>query len=189
MDIILVRHGLSEANIEGIYGKDDTPLSKEGRDSLIYTKEKLKDFSYNKIYSSPLKRAVESSKALGIDNPILDNRLKEMDFGFFKGMKISWVNKEYPDDMRKWKSNDPEYIVPGGENREIVYKRVKDFLEEKVRENEDILIISHEGVIKLAFCWVLDNIDYYYNFKIENASINLIRVENNRKIIMKENLI
>lgn len=190
MDIILIRHGKSQGNKDLEYAKDDSPLIEEGIEDLLKTKERLKDFKYDKVYSSPLKRALQTCEVLGIEDYNIDDRLKEMDFGIFKGMKLSEVRENHFEELDKWRKNIPSYIIPGGENRTLLYDRVVSFLEEKKSKDEDILLITHEGVIRLAFCWALDNEDLYYRFSFENGAINLIRiVSKDFKVIKKANLI
>ena len=63
--ISILRHGLTEANENGVYiGKTDLPLSEAGRELL---EDKYDQFEYPKVqrvYSSPLERAVQSAEIL-----------------------------------------------------------------------------------------------------------------------------
>ena len=67
--LILVRHGESELNIENIFfGHLDPKLTKKGENQAKKTKEVFSTINYKNIYSSPLKRAVETAKIINIKN-------------------------------------------------------------------------------------------------------------------------
>lgn len=73
------------------------------------------------------------------------------------------IVKQYPLEYEKWiKEHNTFVIPPQGESLEGVYNRVKEFLEELVQQDEDVLLVTHAGVIRLAFCWVFDNIDHFF---------------------------
>ena len=84
----ILRHGLTEANENGVYiGKTDLPLSEAGREAL---QDKYDFFEYPKVqrvYSSPLERAVQSAEILFPEREIvIVDDLREMDFGVFENI-------------------------------------------------------------------------------------------------------
>ena len=86
----ILRHGLTEANENGIYiGKTDYPLSEAGREAL---EDKYDNYEYPKVqrvYSSPLERAVQSAEILFPEREIvIVDDLREMDFGVFEGVSV-----------------------------------------------------------------------------------------------------
>src|SRR3990167_9761152 len=97
MEVILVRHGLTENNKKGITnGRIDEPLADEGIEQAQELARRLKDKPIDVIYSSPLKRATFT--ALPIAEKIgrtinIDHRLIEVDFGDFEGKPNSEVEK------------------------------------------------------------------------------------------------
>ena len=188
MRIIMVRHGISLANEKRIYSPDDIQLSEIGKEGLLKTKDLLKNFTWEKSFSSPLNRAIETSEILGLNDYELDSRIQEMNFGKYKGVSFLEVRTAHREEMVKWKTDDT-HIVTDGESRFMVYKRVVDFLDEKVEKGEDILMVTHEGVIRLAFSWALGSMSHYYRFKIQNASINIIEIVNGKSFITKVNYI
>jgi alpha-ribazole phosphatase len=65
--LILVRHGESELNMENIFfGHLDPKLTEKGQGQAQKTKEILSNINYKEIYSSPLKRAVETAEIINI---------------------------------------------------------------------------------------------------------------------------
>ena len=76
--IYIVRHGQTDWNVEGIYqGRIDIPLNKTGIEQAKKTKEELKGIKFDKVFSSPLKRAIETAQII-CNNPIIkDDRIIE----------------------------------------------------------------------------------------------------------------
>ena len=91
MNIYFVRHGQTDYNLkEIIQGASDIELNETGIKQAYQTKEKLKDIKFDKIYSSPLKRAKKTAEIIGEDRKItveVDDRLKEISFGINEGNK------------------------------------------------------------------------------------------------------
>ena len=81
--IYCVRHGQSEANLAQIMqgSKIDTPLTKLGKKQALAAKAKLATVSFDAVYASPLKRAVQTAKLISSATPTLDDRLVEFDYG------------------------------------------------------------------------------------------------------------
>lgn len=85
--IYCVRHGQSEANLAQIMqgSKIDTPLTKLGQQQALAAKAKLANVSFDAVYASPLKRAVQTANLISSTTPTLDERLVEFDYGTWNG--------------------------------------------------------------------------------------------------------
>ncbi len=88
--IYIVRHGQTDWNVEGIYqGRIDIPLNKTGIEQAKRTREKLRGIKFDKVFSSPLKRAFETAQII-CDNPIIkDDRIIERCNGELEGKQKS----------------------------------------------------------------------------------------------------
>ena len=64
--LLLVRHGLSSYNKDGrIQGRNDLSiLTEEGKSQAIKAGEALSNLNINTVYSSPLKRAAQTTNLL-----------------------------------------------------------------------------------------------------------------------------
>ena len=63
--IYVVRHGQTDWNLEGRFqGRIDIPLNEKGKSQAKKTKEKLEGIKFDKVFSSPLKRALETAKII-----------------------------------------------------------------------------------------------------------------------------
>ncbi|MBC7087718.1 MAG: histidine phosphatase family protein [Tissierellales bacterium] len=186
MDIIFIRHGETEDNIKRVLSKDDVLLTKRGEEQIKKIKPLVEELEYENVYISPLKRTIQTSEILGIDG-IMEERVKEIDFGIFKGLGYEEFMKVYPEEGKKWISDLKNYQIPNGESLKMTYERVVDFLEDIIKEDKNMLVITHEGIIKLAFSWVFDSDDYFNKFIASNGSINIISVNKDYKFIKKLN--
>lgn len=186
MDIIMIRHGESEDNINRILSRDTTKLTEKGILQIKRSKEFLEDYKFDKVYYSPLTRTVETKQYLGLEG-IEDSRIREINFGIFTGFKYDEFTSKYPVESKLWIDDPHNYEIPQGESINMVYTRVKNFLEDKIKDNEDILLVTHEGVIKVICSWVFDDPNYYFKFKANNGSFSIISVDDGYKYIKKLN--
>lgn len=186
MDIIMVRHGESEDNLKKIYSRDTTRLTEKGRQQILDSKELLEDFTYEEIYCSPLTRTVESMEVLGLGG-LEENKIREIDFGIFTGKTFQEISKIYPVESKKWIDDSINYRIPNGESLVDVYDRIEIFLEELIKKDKNTLLICHDCVIRIVLCWVFDNPEYFFKFRIDNGSINVVSVKDKYKYIKQTN--
>lgn len=150
--IQVIRHGQTEANEKGIYiGKTDYPLSENGKKELV---NKLDEFDYSgveRVYSSPLKRCLETADILFENREILVvNDLRELDFGEFEEKSVEeLINRE---DYKAWLKGGLENSAPGGESIADMITRIYLALDKIIKNmmNEDltsVAIVTHSGVI------------------------------------------
>ena len=114
--ISILRHGRTEANEKGIYiGKTDLPLSEAGKAQLKELYETHEYPKVQKVYTSPLERAVQSAEILFPDRELTEvDDLREMDFGIFEGLKAEdLVNL---DSYKKWLKGGLDNPPPNGES-------------------------------------------------------------------------
>lgn len=153
--IYLMRHSTSVGNDEGIIqGNIDFPLSKNGI-------ELLNKFDYTQIenvkniYSSPYKRALETSqiikKKLNTNcNIIIDNDIVEKQAGILNGKSKKYLEKfkkEYLDIYLKRGDYDK---IPDGESWEFTQARVLSFLEKYIdKQDECDLIVTHAAFMRM----------------------------------------
>ena len=189
MRIILVRHGLSEANISKFYSLEDTILHESGFSVLNNTRRNLEKYDIDEVYVSELKRSQQTAERLGYTDYIIDSRINELDFGEFKGKFFDDIRASEIEFFEKQKKDLFNLRYPGGESINDVIKRTSEFLEEKSRNNKNILCISHGMAIKSSLFWLLKDKENWERFWIENGSITVFRIEEDRKIIESVNLL
>ncbi|MDO5047714.1 MAG: histidine phosphatase family protein [Anaerococcus sp.] len=190
MKIILVRHGQTMANIKWTYSKADTKLAPQGLYILDKTKDLLKDYKIDKVYTSKLARSMETAEKLGYNRYDSDERVNEMNFGNFRGLGIDLVRAEYKEFFEKEAKDYFNITYPGGESRNDVIRRMRDFLDEISKQNyENILVISHGIAIRAGLFWILKDLSNWNSFWIDNGSLTVFNLSEGKKLIESVNKI
>jgi len=167
--IYIVRHGQTDWNLEGrTQGHSDIALNQTGINQANILKEKLKDIKFDKVFSSPLKRAYETASII-TNNPIVkDIRLIERYGGILEGT----LAKDNPKDIRY---NDPNETRFGIENILDFRSRIFNFFDEITDKypDENILVVTHAGVSIYAKVYFegepIDN--NYESLKLKNGQV------------------
>ena len=146
--IYIVRHGETEWNRLGKnQGQTDIPLNDKGRRQAYELKEILKDYKFDVVFSSPLKRANETAKIIAGDGVIADERLIERGNGILEGKTKEEIKK-----LVNTENIYTDNVVGkslGIESSEHIQNRVNRFLNmlNKKYKGKDILIVTHAGTI------------------------------------------
>ena len=113
--ISIFRHGLTDANENGVYiGRTDLPISDAGREALMDKFEQLEYPKVQRVYSSPLERAVQTAEIIFPDREIvIVDDLREMDFGVFEGLPAEEL--VHLDSFKKWLKGGLDNPPPNGE--------------------------------------------------------------------------
>lgn len=96
MEIYVVRHGRVPSNDKKIVGgRTNEELTEVGIKQAEYVKDKLKDISFDAIFSSNVKRAVQTAEIINIYglDICLDERLAERDPGLMLGRSRKDIDK------------------------------------------------------------------------------------------------
>ncbi|MFS8542134.1 MAG: histidine phosphatase family protein [Tissierellales bacterium] len=176
MDIILIRHGETYDNVNMHISSKEVKLTDRGRRQIEKAKAILDKLSFDRVYVSPLARAIETMEILGLEGD-KEERIREVDFGLFEGKTYDQLQAEFAEELKMWFDDVINYVVPEGESIKMAYDRVVSFLEELVDKKENALLICHDGVIKIALSWVFDNPEFFFKFKIDNGSISIISID------------
>lgn len=155
-DYTSMRHGESEHNLKGVMNAiPDAPyhITDLGKKEVKEGASSLKKVDV--IYASPFLRTRETAEivkeTLGISAEIIfDDRLREFGIGTFEGKQRSEYLAYFKEHKEKERTT-LDFKVPGGESYREIRDRVSDFLYDidAKHEGESILIITHEGVIKM----------------------------------------
>lgn len=175
----IVRHGQTNWNVEKkTMGHADIPLNELGRNQAAELANRIFDLGIKKIISSDLIRASETAeiinKKLELDM-LLDNRIREINYGDLEGVSRDTLTQETWDIF----NSTPKLLH--AEPFEEVYSRIKAFFDELANYNDNILIVTHGGALRMIMYYVanrniFDKVKYaeISQFaKIENAAIYL----------------
>ncbi len=151
--IYLLRHTRPKIEAGICYGVSDLELDPDSCSmEIAQTVEKLKELSFAKIYSSPLKRCRQLAEAIcsAKDEIIFDSRLMEMNFGDWE--MAEWNEIFEKEEGKRWFADYINYPTPNGESMNDLVERARSFLGELkgCQKQGDILIVTHAGFIRSA---------------------------------------
>ncbi|MBU5337456.1 histidine phosphatase family protein [Intestinibacter bartlettii] len=193
--LILVRHVLTEDNkLAKLSGHIDSKVSEEGKLQIKKITDFLEHEKIDRIYTTTSSRTKETVKYLAEINSIEvqeSEDLKEISFGDFEGKDFKDIQKNYPDEFNKMIEEGYEYTYPNGENLIDCFERVSKEIQcilDDADENETILVCSHAGTIRNVLTYLISNtFEYHWNFKIDNASVSVVEIDNGFAVINKLN--
>ncbi len=184
MILYCVRHAESVYNDERrIQGQADPPLSPVGQKQALALLPAFEPLDIEAIFSSPLRRAYDTARplaqALGLDIET-DDRLKELDVGVFQSKRWEEIQAEFPEAAAKWKSRDPDFIIPGGESRRQLMARSQAALETirqtlQSRSQRQAILVAHGGALTAGLKALLGVPAQRNPFSLYNASISQLR--------------
>ena len=188
MKLFFLRHTSLNVEIDVFYGQTDLDVSDNFEEEVELIKKKILDFNIDtgsiKVYSSPLKRCVKLTNRL-TDTYIIDERIKEMNLGDWEMKKMSSISKK---EKLEWENNLLSFKIPNGESNDEFLKRLKSFLEDIYKFNEDALIVCHagsiNGMLSLLTKEPFDKMVKNYWELIKHGSLSIIELKN--KLIIKK---
>ena len=158
-DLILLRHGQSQWNLENRFtGWVDVPLSPRGEEEARSAGEKLRGRKIDKLYTSVLKRAIDTAEIaletarIGPLPTERDAALNERMYGDLQGKNKAEAAREFgPDQVKLWRRS---YDVrpPGGESLADTAARVLPYWERRIlpdlRAGKDLLVAAHGNSLR-----------------------------------------
>ncbi len=160
MRAILVRHGESEGNQQGlIQGRLESQLTARGLRQSFALAAELADLSVAHIYSSPALRAQGTANVLASElhcQITVDERLQERDFGLLQGKNVLEARKQHPELFAALLSGDPQRVSTQGESLDNVNNRLFSCLKalNERHQNDTVIIVSHGHALEIAI-WQL----------------------------------
>lgn len=178
----LIRHGETVFNAESrIQGQSDAPLSERGRRQAEAVADALADAPIDAIFSSPLRRALETASCLAakLSLPIrTDPRLMELNAGVFEGRLRSELEAESSPEFLQWLAGGDEFTIPGGESRRQLAQRGGDALRALAAEGyRTTVVVTHGGWLSATLKSLLHLPQPLPPFSLGNGSITRLAVD------------
>jgi broad specificity phosphatase PhoE len=160
--IHLVRHGQTDFNLQGIVQGSgiDSSLNDRGRLQAIAFYNAYRNISFDRIYTSSLKRTVETMQPF-IDAGIPYEKLaglNEISWGSKEGQKITASEDAYYHWMLgQWQEGKTNVRIEGGESPEDVARRQQPALDHIMSrtDEQNILICMHGRAMRILLCGML----------------------------------
>lgn len=147
--IYFIRHGEIDNPTKVFYGRSlDLKLTDKGKDQLSKLAQKIKEkgVMVNSIYSSPLKRALQSAQIIGeaFNNPPIfkEQDLIDVDIPALVGHPVVEREQIHAQGTDEY---DQEFVKKGNEPRKYIIERMMKIVKRIREENQGktILIVSH----------------------------------------------
>lgn len=197
MNIYLVRHGESVANVERyISGKTDVALTEKGVQQAREVAERLTDIKFTAVYSSNLRRAMDTAREIIKDRDlqlVTFKELQERDFGDWEGLTFRQIEAVFPDAWDAFVKRGYNAEVPGGEKIEDFFERVRRIFshiteQHQAEPDENICIVVHGCVLMALFSYFSHgDLSGYNKYSFENARVNMVQYSGDYSIIRKLN--
>ncbi|WP_411954327.1 histidine phosphatase family protein [Alkalibacillus sp. S2W] len=189
-NLVLIRHEESEADIPPVRheGQADNPLTNRGRKQIKKLSEfTTSNYSFDRIYSSTLKRAKESAKIINQDmnsEIVFLDELMEMSNGVLAGMTKEEAKIKYPLPMDR----RPHESVEEGESLIDFKYRIENILsrikaEAEREELAQICIVGYGGTISIMIQLLLQIPSFKHGFMSGDAGISDLTIHSDKVMI------
>ncbi|QNT95706.1 bifunctional RNase H/acid phosphatase [Streptomyces griseofuscus] len=155
--LVLLRHGETPLTPQKRFsgsGGTDPALSAAGRDQAHRVADALaRRGTVQTVLASPLTRTRETAEIvaarLGLDL-VVEDGLRETDFGAWEGLTFGEVRDRYPDDLNAWLADPAARPTGGGESFAEVAARIAVTKDELVTAHagRTVLLVTHVTPIK-----------------------------------------
>jgi probable phosphoglycerate mutase len=174
--VCLARHGETAWSLSGQHtGLTDLPLTERGELNAQSLGRRLQGFTFEKVFTSPLKRATRTCELAGFGREAEPDRdLVEWNYGEYEGRRTKEIHEQRPD----WQLFRDG--CPGGETPDQVGDRADRVVARVRRVSGNVLLFSSAHFLRvLTARWLgLDAAAGRY-FLLETASLSVLGYEHN----------
>jgi len=165
MEIYLIRHTSLNIDKGVCYGQSDIDVASLFEEEAQVVLDQLPT-NIEIVYSSPLKRCLGLANKIG-DNPIIDNRLLELNFG-------DWEMKKWDKipalEIQSWYDDYVNTPCLNGESYLELNKRAIEFYHYLINQNyKSVAVVTHGGVLRSILAHI-DQIELIDSFEKINTS-------------------
>jgi broad specificity phosphatase PhoE len=169
MKLYFVRHAENQANIDRIlsYKIVDLSLTPLGIQQANSVAAWLSDKGIAKIYSSPMKRTMETAEIIAqrlrVPEIIALEELREINVGVLDGKRDGAAWEAHDSIIRRWASGESDLTFEGGESlvglRERTKRAVDLVLTENahLRDDDGTALVCHSGILNYGLSWLCNH--------------------------------
>ncbi len=166
----------------------DYPLTSLGAQQAEYLAGWLKDHQIAGIYTSPLKRALETAeiiaKRLEIAKITVMEELREVNVGLLDGLKDRESWDIHDGIIRRWASGDHSAMFEGGEDSLSLQYRFKVAVHQILADNaylgknQGIAVVAHGGIFSFGLPGLCNNIEMDLSrLGLKNTAVTIVEAE------------
>lgn len=189
--LVFVRHSRQCSNKCNV----DVDLAPEGILQAELLAKRLEKSSFDVMYTSTLKRAIQTgdiiNKVLNL-KVIRRDGINEIDWGDIVGLDSKERLEKYSSFMKERLLRTSDLPFPGGESGEDCFKRAYPVIEEIINsEYQNIIVITHGGLIRTLICGLLDlpfKSKLAFGSSLENTSLTEFIYDSDTSLFTLETL-
>ena len=186
-ELWLVRHGETEWSLSGKHtSRTDVALTEHGRRRAEELRDYLAGTRFDAVLVSPMRRARETCAIAGFgDIAVVDEGLKEWDYGVYEGRTTAEIRAEMPG-WSVWKDE-----IVGGETVEHVGQRADGVIARAVALGGDggrVALFAHAHILRiLAARWIGLAADGRRLLALGTGSVSVVGWERETRVIVNWN--
>jgi phosphoserine phosphatase len=185
LEIVLIRHGATDWNLQGrCQGSSDRALSEAGERQARQIAVSLSGEKLSAIYSSGLIRARHTAQLISQPHGLpvqIENDIRELDHGALEGLTFDEIKDQYPEFIRRWRTEPAELQVPGGERLIDVQQRAwagVNRIAARHVENDVVVVVSHNFPILGIICHITGTpMNSYRTFRLEPCGHTRLQID------------
>jgi broad specificity phosphatase PhoE len=166
----LVRHGATDWSENGRHTSyTELPLLPAGEDEARSLAPRLAGNPFALVLTSPRRRARDTARLAGFPDAVVDDDLREWDYGELEGMTTAQLRETQPG-WSVWSSP-----IPGGETGADVAVRVRRVIARCHEAGGDALLFAHAHVLRVLTAVYLGfSPEAGAQFALDTATINVL---------------
>ena len=184
LELLVIRHGQTDWNVnQKVMGRGPVPLNATGREQARILAEYIKDHPLDAIYTSPVRRTVETAEMIreGREKLALTHEegLAEIDYGDWVDLHFDELFEKYREEWMRYRANPEEFRPSGGEKYADAFARVGKAVDRICAEHPAgrVALVTHADVVKMVILHVLElPLKHVRSFSIDNGTMILVRL-------------
>lgn len=185
--LYIIRHGETDWNREKRTQGcgNDLPLNQKGIEQAAKLGKRFKNIPIDAIYSSDLKRALQTAQELSRTTSAgitASKSLREMNFGCWEGLTSSEIRSRYNSVYEIWRDRPLDAVIPRAEKLIDIQKRALSTIHEIILRHggKNIVIVTHGITAKVLIVSMLGiDISMYNRIRLDNTSVSQVEVYDN----------
>lgn len=192
--LILVRHGQTQWNQEDRFrGRADISLDEKGMSQAEATAARLEHMGVSAIYSSPLRRAMQTAepaaRRLRVETRPLPG-VTDIDYGSWQGLTIPQAAEHDPGVFQQWQHSPQLARFPGGESMEEARHRAAAAVASILPGHADqsIAVVSHVTICRLLILDLLSlPTSHFWAIGLSNCALSIFEFRDELPIAISIN--
>jgi broad specificity phosphatase PhoE len=183
----VIRHGETAWSTSGQHtSRTDIPLTDQGRTRAAKLSEYLRNTHFDAVFVSPMQRARQTCEIAGFAaQAVVDNNLKEWDYGVYEGRTTKEIQEEIPG-WSVWKNDiiDGETVEHVGGRADAIIARALA----SAPAGGKVALFAHAHILRiLAARWVRLEAQAGALFVLGTGSVSVLGWERETRVIVRWN--